>query len=32
VPENADSISYGLFLTGDGKAWLDVVSVEVVDK
>jgi erythromycin esterase len=32
VPQDADSISYGLFLTGDGKAWLDVVSVEVIDK
>jgi erythromycin esterase len=32
VPQDADSISYGLYLTGDGKAWLDVVSVEVLDK
>jgi len=32
VPQDADSISYGLVLVGDGKAWLDSVSVEVVDK
>ena len=32
VPADADSISYGLGLVGDGKAWLDSVSVEVVDK
>jgi erythromycin esterase len=31
VPLNADSISYGLYLVGDGKAWLDSVSVEVVE-
>ncbi|HZM86878.1 MAG TPA: erythromycin esterase family protein [Blastocatellia bacterium] len=32
VPKDADSISYALVLVGDGKAWLDSVSVEVVDK
>jgi erythromycin esterase len=32
VPKDADSISYGLVLVGDGKAWLDAVSVEVVDQ
>ena len=31
VPQDADSIYYGLALAGDGKAWLDAVSVEVVD-
>jgi erythromycin esterase len=31
VPQDADAISYGLVLMGDGKAWLDSVSVEVVD-
>jgi erythromycin esterase len=31
VPMDADSISYGLYLTGDGKAWLDSVSFEVVE-
>jgi hypothetical protein len=31
VPRNADSISYGLYLVGDGKGWLDSVSVEVVE-
>jgi len=31
VPLNADSISYGLYLAGDGKVWLDSVSVEVVE-
>lgn len=32
VPKDADSISYGLVLVGDGKAWLDSVSVEALDK
>ena len=32
VPQDADSISYGLALVGDGKAWLDSVSAEVMDK
>ncbi len=31
VPRDADLISYGLYLVGDGKAWLDSVSVEVVE-
>ena len=30
VPQDAETISYGLALVGDGKAWLDSVSVEVV--
>jgi erythromycin esterase len=30
VPPDADTISYGLYLVGDGKVWLDSVSVEVV--
>lgn len=30
VPEDADSILYELDLVGDGKAWLDSVSLEVV--
>src|SRR5262245_5295397 len=32
VPANADAISYGLYMIGDGKAWIDSVSLEVVDK
>jgi len=32
VPADADSISYGLYLVGDGKAWLDSVSLQVVEK
>jgi erythromycin esterase len=32
VPQDADSISYGLALVGDGQAWLDSVTVEVIDK
>lgn len=32
VPQNAETISYGLALVGDGKAWLDSVSVDVVEK
>lgn len=31
VPSEADAIAYGLVLVGDGSAWLDAVSVEVVD-
>jgi hypothetical protein len=31
APLDADSISYGFYLVGDGKAWLDSVSVEVVE-
>jgi len=30
VPENAIDISYGLFLLGDGRAWLDSVSVDII--
>lgn len=30
VTDNAFSINYGLFLQGNGKAWIDYVSVEVV--
>ena len=32
VPKDADLISYGLVLVGDGNAWLDAVSVVVLDK
>ncbi len=32
VPEDADAIAYGLALVGDGKAWLDTVSIDVVEK
>ena len=32
VSEGAGLISYGLFLAGSGAAWLDAVSVEVVDE
>lgn len=28
VPENAETISYGLYLAGAGTAWMDKVSVE----
>jgi erythromycin esterase len=31
VPEHAGVISYGLFLAGVGRAWLDDVTVEVLD-
>jgi erythromycin esterase len=31
VPQDADAIYYGLALVGDGKAWLDSVTVEVVN-
>jgi erythromycin esterase len=31
VPEDAVVISYGLFLAGEGSAWIDDVSLEVVD-
>jgi len=30
VPQDAESISYGLVLVGDGKAWLDSVSLEAL--
>lgn len=32
VPGNADVISYGLFLAGVGTAWLDDVSLEVLEE
>jgi erythromycin esterase len=32
VPADADAISYGLALTGDGRAWLDSVSLEVLEQ
>ena len=32
VPVDAAFISYGLYLVGDGKAWLDSVSLQVVEK
>jgi hypothetical protein len=32
VPQDADAISYGLFLVGDGNAWLDSVSLEATGK
>ena len=32
VTENAATISYGLSLAGDGRAWIDDVSVEVLPK
>ncbi|HYO47858.1 MAG TPA: hypothetical protein VEY33_14345, partial [Gemmatimonadota bacterium] len=32
VPEDAEMIDYGMALVGDGRAWIDAVSVEVVDE
>ena len=32
VPPDAEVIGYGLALVGEGKAWLDSVSVEMVEK
>jgi erythromycin esterase len=32
VPKEADVLSFGLALVGEGRAWLDSVSLEVVDK
>jgi hypothetical protein len=32
VPEESTSMSFGLFLIGAGKMWLDEVKFEVVDK
>lgn len=29
VPDDAEIISYGLFLVGAGNAWIDAISVEV---
>jgi erythromycin esterase len=31
IPKDAESISYGLSVTGDGKAWLDAVQLETID-
>ena len=30
VPEEADTIDYGYALVGDGRAWLDAVSLEAI--
>lgn len=32
VPDNADAISYGVYLAGNGRVWLDTVAVEVIAK
>jgi hypothetical protein len=32
VPPDGEEVSYGLALTGDGEAWIDTVSIEVVEK
>jgi len=32
VPEDAEIIDYGMALVGDGRAWIDAVSVEVVNE
>jgi erythromycin esterase len=32
VPVDAETISYGLTFTGEGQAWLDAVSIQVVHK
>jgi hypothetical protein len=32
VPPDSDVIGFGLALVGEGKAWLDAVSVEVIEK
>jgi hypothetical protein len=32
IAEDAQSINVGMFLRGDGQAWLDDVSLEIVDK
>jgi erythromycin esterase len=32
VPKEADVLTFGLALVGEGRAWLDSVSLEVVDK
>jgi len=32
VPEDADVIGFGLALTGEGEAWLDSVSITVMDE
>jgi len=32
VPSDAASILYGIYLLGDGKVWLDSVSLEIMEK
>ncbi|HEY7543541.1 MAG TPA: erythromycin esterase family protein, partial [Blastocatellia bacterium] len=32
VSANADAISYGLYMIGKGRAWIDAVSIEVIGK
>ena len=32
VPMDAEVIGYGLALVGDGKAWIDSMSIEVIEK
>jgi hypothetical protein len=31
VPKNAQNISYGIFLTGEGKLWVDDLKIEIID-
>jgi hypothetical protein len=31
VPEDAEVIGFGLALVGDGQAWIDSVSIKVID-
>lgn len=32
VPSNADTITYGIYLIGTGRVWMDAVSIEVIAK
>ena len=32
ISENAYSINFGLFLQGSGKAWIDGITIEVIDE
>ena len=32
VPENSDILQYGIYLRGEGKIWLDDVSIEMLNK
>jgi hypothetical protein len=32
IAADAETISYGLALVGEGRAWLDAVTVEITDK
>ncbi|HUE95390.1 MAG TPA: hypothetical protein VMN39_01965, partial [Longimicrobiaceae bacterium] len=32
VPEDAEMIDYGLALVGEGRVWIDAVSVEVTNE